>query len=65
MAKIIKLRGPIREFTVARGSLFGGGGGLLSICSSRVGASSRGGGQFENLLYAPIAKNCLKKPCQL
>ena len=57
MAKIIKLRGPIREFTVARGSLFGGGG-LLSICSSRVGASSRGGGQFEHLLYAPIAKIC-------
>ena len=42
MAKIIKLRGPIREFTVAVGAN-SKGGGLLKICSSRVGAYSRGG----------------------
>ena len=39
MAKIIKLRGPIREFTVVSGGLFKGG--LLTICCSRVGAYSR------------------------
>ena len=45
MAKIIQLRGPIREFTVAVGAYSrGGGGGLLTICCSRVGAYSRGGG---------------------
>ena len=49
MAKIIKLRGPIREFKVAWGP-YSRGGGLLIICSSRVGVYSRGGGgQFENL----------------
>ena len=50
MAKIIKLKGPIQEFTVAGGGglfegvLFEGGlfeGGLLTICSSRMGAYSR------------------------
>ena len=50
MAKIVKLRGPIREFTVTVGGLFKrGGGGLLTICSSRVGAYSRGGGFFEGV----------------
>ena len=44
MAKIIQLRGPIREFTVAVGAYSRGGGGLLTICCSRVGAYSRGGG---------------------
>ena len=44
MAKIIKVRGSIREFTVASsGGLFEGGR-LLTICSSWVGAFSRGGG---------------------
>ena len=57
MAKIIKLRGPIRRFTVAvgGGGLIRGGGDLLTICSSRVGAYSRGsfsrGGQSEDLRY--------------
>ena len=39
MAKIIKLRGPIRELTVAVGAYSVGGG----ACSPRVGAYSRGG----------------------
>ena len=39
MAKIIKLRGPIREYTVAVGA-YSRRGGLLIICSSRVGAYS-------------------------
>ena len=56
MAKIIKLRGPIREFMVAVWAYSRGGGGLLTICSSRVGAYSRGGffegGQFEDLRYS-------------
>ena len=43
MPKIIKLKGPICEFTVAVGA-YSMGGGLLTICSSRVGAYSRGGG---------------------
>ena len=34
--------GPIREFTVAVGAY--SRGGLLTICSSSVGANSRGGG---------------------
>ena len=38
--KIIKLRGPIREFTVAVGAY--SGGGLSTICCSRMGAYSRG-----------------------
>ena len=43
VAKIVKLRGPVREYTVAVGILFEGGGvGLLTICNSRVGAYSRG-----------------------
>ena len=42
MVKIIKLRGPIREFTVAVGA-HSRGGGLLTIFSSRVEAYSRGG----------------------
>ena len=37
IAKIIKLRGPIRW-----GRLIRGGGGLLTICSSRMGAYSGG-----------------------
>ena len=41
MANIIKLRGPIREFTVAVGAY--SRGGLLKICSSRVGGYSIGG----------------------
>ena len=41
MAKLIKLRGPIREFTVAVGA-YSRGGALLTICSSSVGAYSRG-----------------------
>ena len=36
MANINKLRGPIREFTVAVGA-YSREGGLLTICSSRVG----------------------------
>ena len=44
MAKIFKLRGPIREFTVAVGA-YSRGGGLLIICSSRVGCIR--GGFFE------------------
>ena len=40
MAKIIKLRGPIREFKVAVGPY--SRRGLLTICSSRRGAYSRG-----------------------
>ena len=43
MTKIIKLRGLIREYTVAVGAYSGGGGGLLTICSPRVGAYSSGG----------------------
>ena len=43
MTKIIMLRGPIREFTVAVWAYLRGGG-LLIICSSRVGAYSRGWG---------------------
>ena len=39
MASIIKLTGPIGKFTVA----YSGGGCLLKICRSRVGAYSRGG----------------------
>ena len=42
MAKIIKLRGPIREFTVSVGA-YSRGGGLLIICSSGLGAYSKGG----------------------
>ena len=54
MAKIITLRCPIREFTVAVG-LIQGGGGLLTICSSREGAYSRGKGLFEGMgLYVRI-----------
>ena len=45
MAKIIKLRGSLPEFTVIVG-LIRGGGGLLTMCSSRLGAYSRGGGLF-------------------
>ena len=41
MAKIVKLRGPIRELTVAVGAH--SRGDLLITCSSRVGAYSRGG----------------------
>ena len=57
MAKIIQLRGPIREFTVAVGAYSKGGGGFLTICCSRVRAYSRGGGlfrggQFEDLRYS-------------
>ena len=53
MAKINKLRGPIREFMVAMGA-YSRGGGFLIICSSRVRAYSRGWdfsreGQFEDL----------------
>ena len=48
MTKIIKLRGPIREFALAVGAYYRGGG-LLTICSFRFvaysrGAFSRGGG---------------------
>ena len=47
MTKIIKLRDPIREYTVEVGPYSRGGGvggvGLLTICSSRVGAYSREG----------------------
>ena len=46
MAKIIILRGLIRDFTVAVGAYLRGGG-LLTICSSRVVAYSRRGGFFE------------------
>ena len=42
MAKIIQLRGTLREFTVAVGA-YSREGGLLTICCSRVGAYSRGG----------------------
>ena len=42
MAKIIKLRGQIREFTLAVVA-YSRGGGFLIICSSREGAFSRGG----------------------
>ena len=58
MAKLIRLRGPIREFTVAVGAY--SRGGLLTICSSSVGAYSRGsffeggGGQFEDLRHWQI-----------
>ena len=48
MAKIIKSKGPIREFTVAVGA-YSKKGGLLTICSSRVGAYSRGGGLSRGL----------------
>ena len=41
MAKIVKLWGPIRKYTVAVG-FYSRGGGLLRICSSRVGTFSRG-----------------------
>ena len=41
MAKIIKVRGSIREFTVAVGA-YSFLWGLLTICSSRVEAYSRG-----------------------
>ena len=44
MAKIIKLRGPLPEFTIIVGLIRGGG--LLTMCSSRLGAYSRGGGCF-------------------
>ena len=42
MAKISKLRGPIRDFTVAVGA-YSRGGGLLTIFISRMGAYSGGG----------------------
>ena len=46
IAKIIKLRGAIRRFTVTVGAY--SRGGLLKVCSSRVGTYStglfRGGG---------------------
>ena len=42
MAKIIKLRGPIRKFTVAVGAY--SRGSLLKIFSFRVGAYSSWGG---------------------
>ena len=45
MTKIIKLRGPIREFMVAVGAY--SRGGLLIICSSRVRAYWRGGGAMQ------------------
>ena len=55
MAKIIKFRGPIREFTVAVGA-YSRGGDLLKICSSRVGAYSReGGGFFERYMLTCFA----------
>ena len=37
--------------------LFEGGGGLLTVCSSRVGAYSRGGVQFEDLRYMLSIQN--------
>ena len=51
--------GPIREFTVALGAY--SRGGLLTICSSTVGANSRGGGQFEDLRYCTIMKQWNRK----
>ena len=45
MAKIIKLRGPIREFTEAVGAYLRGG--LLTICCFKVGAYWREGSFFE------------------
>ena len=45
MAKIIKLRGSNSKIYGSSGGLFEGG--LLTICSARVGAYSRGGGFFE------------------
>ena len=48
MAKIIKLRVPVREFMVAVGAYLGGV--LLKICSARVGAFSRGGGN--SMIYS-------------
>ena len=50
MAKIIKLRGSNSRICGSSGGLFEGG--LLTICSSSVGAYSRGGGQFDDLCYA-------------
>ena len=53
MAKIKKSTGPIRGFAIAV-KVYSKGGGLLTICCSRVGANSRGrlfrrgGGQFED-----------------
>ena len=41
MAKIIKLRGPIQEFTIAVEAY--SRGGLLTIFSSKVGAYLKGG----------------------
>ena len=41
MAKIVKLRGTLQEYTVAVGAY--SRGGLLIICSSRVGTHSREG----------------------
>ena len=47
-AAINESRGPIRGFTVA--VVNHSRGGLLTICSSRLGVFSRGGGgQFEDL----------------
>ena len=46
MAKIIKFKGANSRIYRSSGGLFEGGGGLFTICSSRVraGAYSRGGG---------------------
>ena len=41
MAKIKKSTGPIRGFAIAV-KVYSKGGGLLTICCSRVGANSRG-----------------------
>ena len=50
----------MREFTIAVGAYSRGGGGLLTICSSRVGAYSKGGffegGLFEDLRYTRTKK---------
>ena len=61
MAKIVKLRGPIREFTVAV-EAYSRGGGLLIICSSRVGAYSRGGGNSR--IYGFYHLLCMHARCQ-
>ena len=49
MTEIIKLRGSNSIVYVSSGGLFDGG--LLKICSSRMGAYSTVGGQFKDLRY--------------